>query len=363
MPLTSDVEVSDDIIVNFDESTENKRFAVTLSNKGKNSVKVKRIGISLDCINVINFNEESAMIRHDDEKIYFFEAKFAPAMNSNEGKIRFSFNNHTHVTRSIRIVHGKMKQSVNAKISNGPRKMKKNEHEHFMANKHHKNEVKRPEPIEISDDLKISFDRSQKNQILTVKLRNNRWKAVHLKTIEISEPVLNLCGALIEGTVIQPRGELELDFEAVFVPNQYCRSAGIRFDFGSMTIRRTVFIEYQTRGPTIQKDLYETPIELVDLIAKEYRTTKSRLCDSLDEWIPAMDVDYPKNFHSLYYLEEIGLRKEMKDAYAQKEAFFGDQETTQENGRIVRRKYEKGIYDLTVKDLYEMRPSLQIGKE
>lgn len=126
-------------------------------------------------------------------------------------------------------------------------------------------------------------------------------------------------------------------------------------------IHRTIKNKYHLKRPVIRKNLYNAPQELIDLIASENKSPRSVILDTLDRRIPSVDVDYTKHFHELFYLEEISLRKEIKDKYNQKEAYFSDIETVYENGKVIKRKYAIGIYDLEVRDLFETRPSLQIG--
>lgn len=214
--------------------------------------------------------------------------------------------------------------------------------------------------IQIPKNLTISFDRSQKNQRMEVIIQNNKWKTVHLMSIDIKSPILRICETLNdEGTFMEPMNEMRLTFEADFVPNRFHSSTEIGFNFGFCVIRRTVLIQYQTKGPTIRKNEYNTPIELTKLISGEYRQSRCALYDEFDKLIPSFDENYKEHFHNLFYLEEISLRKALKDTYSKKEAYFCDQEYEKEN---VRRKYERGIYDLAVNDLFELRPSLQIGE-
>lgn len=122
-------------------------------------------------------------------------------------------------------------------------------------------------------------------------------------------------------------------------------------------------IRYQAKGPVIQRELYDVPESLTELISFDHWYSHSQLNNALNKWIPSINKDYAKHFHNLYYLEEIGLRKQIKTTYNQIEAYFDDTETTNENGKIVRKKYEHGVYDVVVKDLSETRPTLKIGEK
>lgn len=219
--------------------------------------------------------------------------------------------------------------------------------------------------VELTDSLTIQFDHSQRNQFCKVLIHNNCDFEIHLNSVDIDLHSIKLCRCnnLTEQSVtIRPKTNLGICFEATFVPKKYCEKAKVHFDFGTFAvIRRTIDIRYHGKGPIIQKNHYDAPQQLVDLIASEKHTPRSVILDTLDQWMPSVDVNYAKHFHDLFYLEEIGVRKEIKDKYNQIEAYFNDIETVHENDKIIRRKYAIGIYDLEVRDLFETRPSLQIG--
>lgn len=348
MPLNSDIQICDNLVVNLSESDENQTFTVALANKRSVVLKVKRVYTSLDCVKVINFNEKNAIIPANQGFSFIFEVQSKAASEIESFKIRFSFKNSGHITRSVQIA--KWNQNIENKLNFDKSITKESKC------------IK--QPIELDDNLVIEFDQSQRNKVCKVIARSFTSKKFRLNFINIVKPIVKLCAPVGNGKrlSVPPKGELELLFEATFVPNKISDTTKIYFAFDSMTIWRTLKIVYQTKGPAIQKDEYDTPNELVALIEIETTKLRPKVVNALDEWVPSVDENYAKHFHNLYYLEEIGMRKEIKTTYNQKEAYFGDIETMYEDGKIIRRKYEHGIYDLEIKHLYEVRPSLKIGK-
>lgn len=372
MPLTEDVEVTDNLVVHFAQRCkEAENFTVIIANKGKRSVKVKKISSSLDFILVLNFNELNSVINANTQISYLFEARNERLNTSdlNEGKIRFTFKNHTHVTRVIKIMYGSMdKKSMLPKIADEkiPTSLTpgiinlqgfiKRDYDNWL-NKFDDNKWS---PIEVTDDLHIEFDHFHSSPLCEIRIRNNTWKKLCLDLIEMDESMITMCDELNgKSMTIGPRDDLKLQFKAKFNSEKFASNTKICFRFGEIRVRRTITIQYRLRGSAIPKSEYEIPAALNDLIASKYRISRSEYVDALDQWIPSPEVNYAKHFHNLLYLEECGLRKEIQRNYLQKEAFFGNKEVSREDGK--RKEYAPGVYDLQIKDLFEIRPSLQPG--
>lgn len=380
MPLTEDVDVTDNLVVHFGSQCEAvQTFTVIIANRGKQSITVQKISSSLDFIGVVNFNESNSVITANEQISYLFEAKNEQPRSSdlNEAKIRFTFKGHTHVTRRMKIIYetdGEMSVppqiadtkkdesgSTNASLSPGIINLQgfiKRDFDNWSSELDSNNLY----AIEITDDLRIEFDLFHSSQLCEVLIRNNTWKSFCLDAIEMDEALLTMCGGFNgKPMTIGPRGDLKLYFNAIFDSKKIARQTQICFRLGQICLRRTVAIQYRSSGSAIPKNEYDIPAALNDLVASQYSISRSEYNDALDQWVPSPDVDYAKHFHNLLYLEECGLRETIKRNYLQKEAFFGDQEYFMEDGKTIRKKYEPGIYDLQIKDLFEIRPSLQLG--
>lgn len=381
MPLTDNVDVSDNIVVNFGEHCENaQNFLIKIANTGKRSIKVKKISSSLDFVCVLNFNELNSVIKAGTQINYSFAAKYEQHKSNdlNNGKIRFTFKDHSHVTRSFRIVHEKVENENELPIVADTRKKVstemasltpgiinlqgyiKNDYDNWMQ-KYDGIEWKW-NAIDITDDLRIEFDHFNCSPLCEIRIRNNTWKRICLDSIKLDESVVTMCEDFNGKTIaIGPRDDLKLHFKAIFDSKKLTGQTKICFRFGKICLRRTIKIQYRLHGSAIPKSDYDIPEALNQLIESRYRISRSEYMDALDNWVPSLDIDYAKHFHNLLYLEECGLRQEIKRNYLQREAFFGDQEYALEDGSTVRKKYGPGIYDLQINDLFEIRPSLQPG--
>lgn len=255
------------------------------------------------------------------------------------------------MAKRVKKIHQLKQKTINRKL------LRKN----AKSSKRNKSKL----PIEITNRVNIQFDQSQNNQLCSVLIRNKSDVPIKLDSVNISLPTVKRYNHSIgQSTMIQPYENLEIFLEATFVPNKLSDMTKVGFNFGGLvTIWCTIKIRYQAKGPVIRRELYDVPEMLNTLIVSEHWHSQSNLNNALNKWIPSIDIDYAKHFHNLYYLEEIGLRKRIKATYNQDEAYFGGTETKNENGRIIRNKYEHGVYDVEVKDLCETRPSLKIGKK
>lgn len=376
MPITNNVDVTDDLIVNFDKHRKNANFTVKITNSGKRSARLKKISSSLDFVSVLNFNESNSVIKAGNELSYLFEAAYKPqrSQDQNEGKIRFTFKDHTHVTRSIKIVHEKYEEKIAnhesiekihppaiAQLTPGLINLQE-----FIKKALNDSLAKlngdAVVPIQVSDGLHIEFDHFHSSKSCEIQIRNNTWKMICLESIEFDESKIIMCEDFSDKPmIVGPGHDLYLHFKAHFVPDEYANKTQISFWFGKLCVRRTIKIQYQVRGPKIPRDEYDIPEALKELLASRYRLSRSEYMDALDNCVPSPNIDYAKHFHNLLYLEECGLRNEIKANYLQKEAFFGEQEYSMENGKTIRKKYEPGVYDLKITDLFEIRPSLQAG--
>lgn len=342
MPITKNVDATDDLIVVFDDLHKIQTFEITILNGCDDKQGIKKIGIGLPFVRVVNFDQDDAIIESGNEKTYLFETEFVPTLNPNEGKIRFTFADRTHITRTVRTVYKPLTNMFKITDAMKDDGWIKEFHEKY------------PSDIEITDDLNIEFDQPDGIQFLDVSIKNHTRTNYHLKSVTTSQETVKWCRNQTDGGLrIRPKSELELHFQADYVPNKAFSVVQLTFDFRpSVRISRTLRIIYQKRL-LIQRNTYDIPIDLQELIFSERRISRSKLLDSLDTWAARdySDQDYGRHFHNLLYLDEIGLSKEMKEKYYECKGHFGD-----------RPQYEHGEYDLVVNDLFETRPSLQLGK-
>lgn len=307
MPITRNIDVTDNLIVNFCNRSKKKTFTVTIVNTGKRSVRIKRIHSSLDFVSALNFNELNSVIKAGNQERYLFEAAYEQQGSSdlNEGKIRFTFKDHTHVTRAIKIVdethenENKARKNA-AKNTQNPTKAPltpgiinlrgiiKADYDNSF-----KEQINRL--IDVTDALHIKFDHLRSSQPCTIFFRNNSWKTICLQSIEMDKTKIALChGFNDQPMTIGPRDHLKLDFQAHFVFNKLCEHTQIDFHFEKFQVRRTIQIQYQMRGSAIPKTEYDIPIELNELFETQYRISRSEYLDALDKWVPSPNVNYKK---------------------------------------------------------------------
>lgn len=222
---------------------------------------------------------------------------------------------------------------------------------------------KYPRSIEIDDNLSIKFGRNQCDESCEIFIRNTSRKPSYLKSIEVDLPSVTVRGGSC-AVEIQPREKILIILDVAYVPDRFTNVARVRFHFKNCgTVIRTINISYRDKIPTIQRSLYDPPDDLMDLIwIHERQMSQSEVLDILNDRIPSKNQNYAEHFHSLLYLEEIGLSKTFKDIYNNGNAHFGNINCFKRNGREIRENYERGIYDLTVDNLFETRPSLQVGE-
>lgn len=427
MPLATDIEVSDNLTVNFGKSRDKKMFRITLVNKGKRSLKLKQIRSYSRSVAVVSFEKEHAVIESGGQLEYLFEAKW-PSDDSTEGKIRFSFNNRMHVTRTYKFILDKsesiIKNKIKSKADTKPVKawIKKDEMKNMKTNKK-KNEkkgkvndakedakkdvekkaeskiesvVEKVEvptttlkrgllrvdwtdksselmnrrnmyllPIQIADDLSIEFGHDHCDKSCEILIHNNTWHSIYLESIRCDLKSITVRGGSNNSVAkIKPREEFRIILDAQYVPCRYDGVAKVWFYFKNMAkpILRSIDVFYREKGPVIQKILYDPPVDLKELIYLEKQWSKSKVFDTLDACVPSISENYAKYFHNLLYLEEIGLIKEFEETYNQTKALFNDGQWVKENGREKKLKFGHGIYDLEVKNLFDTRPPLQVGK-
>lgn len=315
---------------------------------------------------------------------YLFEAAYEHRKldDVNEGKIRFTFHDHTHITRTVKIVNEKCDDKkappnvVNDKKNttfrlDGKKIPPKTELTPGILNLQgfiktdYENWMKKSNgivllPIDVTDDLNIEFDHVHRSELCEVFIRNNTWQRICLESVEMDKSTITMCEEDLPMT-IEPRDDLKLHFKAHFRSNKVAQQSRILFRFGRIIVRRTINIQYQARGSMMSKMSYDIPDELNATIASRYRISRSEYKDALDKWVPPSNTEYANHFHNLLFMEECGLRADIKRKYLQREAYFGDQEYLLENGKTIRKKYDLGVYDLAITDLFEIRPSLQLG--
>lgn len=364
MPLNKDIEITEPIIVSFD-APESKTFFVTVYNLGKRNIIVKKIASDRQLVTPLDFSGDE-VIEASSDRMFSFEAIYQPDVDWAEVKLRFNFNNNTQITRTVNLVYDIVKPNLIAAI---PAKKEKPAKKFiFGPNDNWIEEFcdKYQEPVEITDKLVIQFDRSFSDQICEIAVRNNSDKSFKLKCVKINLETVTLLG-YDKGQVrtdIRPKSELVLRLSASHVMEKRFDQARVEFRIGKRSIIRNVSLFYRHKGPVIEKSLYELPPELADLILVQYMSRKPnlKLANQLEQWVPAVNENYAEHFHNLLYLEELNLCAEFKIKYDQKKAFFGDQSYRKEKNTTIREKYEHGVYDLTVNEVFEMRPSLQVCK-
>lgn len=358
MPLTVTFDATDDLVVFFDESNKTKTFEINLVNKGDTKLSLKKLVIYLPYVKVLNFDGNDVDIEVGTKKTYIFETHYEPTVNPNEGRIRFFFSNRTHMTRTVKTIF-----KTSLKIFNIADAMKDEE---WIKEFH----VNHPPALAVTDDINVEFKKPHGHETFEVLIQNNTRDEYILRSVKTSLETVQMCrNDETEDIIIKPKDELNVSFQVDYLPDRWKSFVKIWLDFTpNVSLTRTIKIIYRKRGQMQQKEVYAIPHDLMDLIHSERKISRTQLLESLDDWTCAryFERDYARHFHNLLFLEEIGLSIEMKEKYNKSSAHFGDRffDRTIENGRCIQisQNYEEGVYDLTVNDLFETRPSLQVGK-
>ncbi|XP_031636601.1 probable RNA helicase armi isoform X2 [Contarinia nasturtii] len=331
MPKACNIEATDDLTVNFDESRTKQYFKIILSNKAGR------------------------------EKEYLFVAEY-PMNDATSGKIRFSFLDNTDLTRTVTFDRNRSANNGNdieAKTDEIPQATCSDDIV----------DVRKSYAVDVSDNLSIEFDRTLFDKSIEVVVRNNTWHNLELISTIITPNSKLRRVESDENICIEPRGEIALHFEASFVPNKMHSLVKVRFIFVMLhnsverrfVIDRQIGIIYCRKKRIISKYDYDIPVELETLIFNERTKNAAEVLGKLDSWVPDVQRNYAEHFHTLLFLDEIHLKKEIWEKYNKYRAQFGDKEYRREDGIDIRTPYEKGIYDLSVYELFETRPSLQVG--
>ncbi|XP_031617415.1 probable RNA helicase armi [Contarinia nasturtii] len=213
--------------------------------------------------------------------------------------------------------------------------------------------------IHVSDNLFIEFDRTQSDKSCLIFVQNHTSQHQRLMSVHIDLPTVKLREEL--PIQIESKSDIILNVDAAYIPNKFCSVAKVSFNFeNSKIVRRSIRITYRQKGPVIPRSDYDAPIEFIELMS-DHQMHHDQLVAILDCQISTMHDNYAHFFHSLLYLEEVGQLQDFKNKYSQTRAVFNDTDRRRENGRDIRTKYPRGIYDLQVSELFETRPSLKIG--
>lgn len=225
--------------------------------------------------------------------------------------------------------------------------------------------------IRITDHIKVRFKQCYKQESFEIVIQNNSQDEFVLRSIETSEDTVHLCGIQTEQITIKPNDRVKLHFQADFVANKCEAMVKIQFIIimrkNAFIITRTVRVKYQPKV-AIRQSTYDIPSDLFNLFDCRHKKSYSQLLDSLDKRVDKKysEDEYSDHFHNLLYLEEIGLSIEMKEKYSKISGYFNDRFSEKQTvyGECVQisQKYDDCVYDLAVEDLFETRPSLQVGK-
>lgn len=343
MPISKCIEATDDLFVTLNEPHKNQTFAITLVNTGTRNVRCKKISIDLPFIKVVNYDQDNAVIKIGDEKQFLFETEYV--LEQSDAKIRFSFSNSTQLTRSVRIVPNDFEKMI--KLTD----LAPNDEwiDGFLR--------KYPQALDITDDINVEFEPNQSSASFEISIRNNTRKAMTLGSIDVDLVTVKCQNQ--NAITINPNQEVKLNFTVDYVPERFKDKARIHFFFGRrLSMNRTVAITYRQKRLNMQRSLYDVPLDLENLMHSERKISRSQLLDSLDNVVckDFTPPEYGPHFHGLLHLEDICLSKEVKDLYNQNKVYFCDRDCK------TRKRYEQGVYDMNVNELFETRPSLQLGK-
>lgn len=205
--------------------------------------------------------------------------------------------------------------------------------------------------VEITDGVEVEFGDTNPTESFTLVISNESYRPIELKRVHIRNgSPLKFCNRMEECVKIRPNREHTLYFDVERRYNQADATELVRIHLNIGIIRRSIKIIFD-RGAFIRKHYqrksYDIPKvfeEIIDSI------------DSYDDCMLALDGLMPKaedlnfhnygdHFHGLLYLEQIGMEHGMQ-VYNQREAHF--------------QKVKNG-YKIVIEDLFETRPSLNIG--
>lgn len=206
--------------------------------------------------------------------------------------------------------------------------------------------------VEVTDGIEVEFGDTNHTESFTLVISNGGHETIEVTKVHIrnGSPLI-FCNREQESVKIRQNREYTLYFDVQRQYNQSDSMELIRIHLDIGTIIRSIKIIFD-RDAFISKQnrlrSYDIPKVFQEIIDSIDNYEDCML--ALDGLMPkAEDLNfhnYGDHFHGLLYLEQIGMERGMQ-VYNQREAYF--------------QKF-KGGYKIFIEDLFEIRPSLNIGE-
>lgn len=218
------------------------------------------------------------------------------------------------------------------------------------ANDFEKHQISRT--VEVTDGVEVEFGATNLTESFTLVISNESHRPIEVKKVQIrnGSPLI-FCNREHETVKIRSNREHTLFFDVQRRYNQTDATELVRIHLNIGIIMRKIKIIFD-RGAFIRKQYQRRPY----VIPKVFE----EIIDSIDNYEDCMlafdglmpkaeelnFINYGDHFHGLLYLEQIGMVQGMQ-VYNQREAYF--------------KKVKEG-YKIFIEDLFETRPSLNIGR-
>lgn len=206
--------------------------------------------------------------------------------------------------------------------------------------------------VEITDGVEVEFGDTNPTESFTLVISNESYRPIEVKKVHIrnGSPLI-FCNREEKCVKIRPNREYTLYFDVQRRNNQADATELVRIYLNIGIFRRSIKIIFNRSAfirKHYQRKSYDIPKvfqEIIDSI------------DMYDDCMLALDGLMPKaedlnfhnygdHFHGLLYLEQIGMEQGLQ-VYNKRETYF--------------QKIKNG-YKIVIEDLFETRPSLNIGR-
>lgn len=205
--------------------------------------------------------------------------------------------------------------------------------------------------VEVTDGVEVEFGATNPTESFTLVISNESHRPIEVKKVHvrIGSPLI-FCNREQECVKIRPNREHTLYFDVERRYNQTDATELVRIYLNIGIIMRSIKIIFD-RGAFIRKQYqfrsYDIPKVFREIIDSINNYEDCML--ALDGLMPKAEelnfYNYGDHFHGLLYLEQMGMEQGMQ-VYNQREAYF--------------QKFKCG-YKIVIEDLFETRPSLNIG--
>lgn len=212
--------------------------------------------------------------------------------------------------------------------------------------------------ILVTDNIVVRFEGAKRIAPFKLVISNDSDRCIRIEKVNSDLETVVAHNNDVNGIQIRPERDFSLNFSAVRHYDEINTTARIRIFFkDAVTVTRKIQIIYdkcafiRKHAHEIQRQKYPIPREFFDIMdsINSYQDRMTAL-DALDALIPStnqLHIDnYSDYFHGLLYLEQLCIERNFR-IYQRDSVMF--QQT-------------RNRYAIEMEGLFEIRPSLSIGK-